>query len=229
MIFFILDVLARRPEMLPVVVLAYFGGLIVAFTLHELAHAMVAWWLGDPTARNYGRITLNPLAHLDPLGLILILLAGFGWAKPVPFNPYRLRFGPRTGSALVAAAGPAMNLILAFLFAVPIRLGLIELSGGLPASYGDVAGIVEFICMTNVSLNVLLCIFNLLPLAPLDGFRIAVAVTPKDLSDTLLRLEPYGMFILFGLFALGYVFRIDVFGSTIGPVISGTTRALVGV
>jgi Zn-dependent protease len=229
MIFFILEALARRPEMVPVVLLAYLGGLVLAFTLHELAHAAVASWLGDPTPRGYGRLTLNPLAHLDPLGLILILLAGFGWAKPVPFNPARLRGGPQLGSGLVAVAGPAMNLVLAVLFALPVRAGVIGFSGVLPPSYADLEGIVQFLCTVNISLNVLLAVFNLLPIAPLDGFRLAVALAPRELAVTLLRFEPYGVVVLFGLFALGYVFRIDVFGSTIGPVISGTTRVLVGI
>lgn len=228
MIFFIFEVIGRRPEMLPVVVLAYAGGLIVAFTLHELSHAVVAYWLGDPTAARLGRITLNPLAHLDPFGLILILLAGFGWAKPVPFDPNRLRFGPRTGCAIVALAGPAMNLLLAALFAVPVRIGLIGPFGGLPASYADISGIIGFICLTNVYFNVLLMVFNLLPIAPLDGYRIALALAPKDLAYQLMRFEQYGLAILFGVFALGYVLQINVLGNTLGPVIDSTTRILVG-
>src|SRR5262245_46332593 len=111
-IFSLFEEVSQHPERLPILLVAYVGGILLAFTLHELAHAVVASMLGDPTAARLGRITLNPMAHLDPVGTLLILFAGFGWAKPVPFNPNNLRFGPRFGTGLVAAAGPAMNLFL---------------------------------------------------------------------------------------------------------------------
>ncbi|MGH2524096.1 MAG: site-2 protease family protein, partial [Anaerolineales bacterium] len=100
--------------------------LIIAFTFHELAHAVTADQLGDDTPRLMGRLTLNPLAHLDPLGSLLLVVAGFGWAKPVPVNPYRLRPGPQMGMAIVAAAGPFANLLMAILAAIPFRFGLFD-------------------------------------------------------------------------------------------------------
>ena len=109
----------------PATLIARVVTLLIAFTIHELAHAVVADRLGDPTSRNMGRFSLNPLVHLDPMGSIMLILTGFGWAKPVMVNPYNLRGNPRTSMAIVAAAGPISNLIMALLAAIPYQLGLL--------------------------------------------------------------------------------------------------------
>ena len=138
--------------------------LIIAITIHEFAHAWMATRLGDPTARAAGRLTLNPLSHLDPMGTILIFLVGFGWGKPVPYNPSFVRRG-RFGEALVAVAGPLANILTAFIFALPGRIYLIN-NQALPES-----NIYVFLAII-VTLNIFLAAFNLIPIPPLDGSKI---------------------------------------------------------
>jgi Zn-dependent protease len=174
--------------------------LMVAFTIHELAHAWSADEMGDNTPRRMGRLTLNPLAHLDPLGSIMLLFIGFGWAKPVPVNPYALRYGPQMGMAIVAAAGPFSNLIMALLAAVPFRLGVLspfgaQSTGLLPTPSGF---LIEF-----MFINLLLMLFNLIPIAPLDGSKILRGFAPREWDGVLLNLERWGPFMLMGLVFLG--------------------------
>jgi Zn-dependent protease len=169
----------------------------IAFPVHELAHAVAARCLGDDTAERLGRITLNPLAHLDPWGTLLFALTGFGWARPVPVNPYRLRGDPRWSFALVALAGPASNLLLAVLFAALFRSfsAIAE-----PGFIGNVAQIVLFIA---VQLNIFLALFNLIPVPPLDGSRLLAALLPEQGQIWMDQLERYGFLILFALAATG--------------------------
>lgn len=137
-----------------------FGGIILAIGIHEAAHAFMADYLGDPTPRSLGRTTLNPLAHLDPVGTLVILFTGFfGWGKPSPFDPYNLR-DPKRDTALIALAGPASNFVLAVLFALVLRLT------NLPPS-------INIVVYTLIILNINLALFNLLPVPPLDGSKIA--------------------------------------------------------
>lgn len=173
--------------------------LLIAFTLHELAHAVTAERLGDRTPRMMGRITLNPLAHLDPIGTLLLLTAGFGWAKPVQVNPYNLRPGPRLGMAVVAAAGPLMNLLLAVVFGALLRLPLLEptfsRSTLIPTPF-------EFL-VDFVVINLFLMLFNLLPIGPLDGLKVIRGFAPREWDSFLLPLEQWGMFILLLLVFVG--------------------------
>src|SRR3990172_7242158 len=135
--------------------------LIIAFTIHELAHAWTAVELGDDTPRRMGRLTLNPLAHLDFLGSLLLVFAGFGWAKPVMTNPYNFRNGPRLGMALVAAAGPFSNLVMALVAAIPFRLGLLNTDN-------QILGWLTLFLLEFIFLNLILMLFNLLPIVPLE-------------------------------------------------------------
>lgn len=188
--------------------------LIPAFAVHEFAHAWVAYQLGDPTAKNQGRLTLNPLKHLDPLGTLMVLVAGFGWAKPVPVNPYYLR-GGRGSMALVAAAGPAANLLMATLVALLWRL--IGLAGG---------RLLGELLLIFIYLNIALLFFNLIPLSPLDGFKVAVGWLPPALANPLARTAQSGPLILLGLVVLGNVMPgLD----PLGKLIFWPTRWLVGV
>lgn len=188
----------------------WFGALLMAITVHEYAHAWMADRLGDPTARLAGRLTLNPLAHLDPLGTLMLLLFRFGWGKPVPFDPYNLR-NPRRDAALISFAGPAANLIFAVILAVIIRLSHLFL--------GSPAYVVELILTPILGLSVMLAIFNLLPVHPLDGGKILIGILPWDLADKWEGiLEQYGMIIL--IFLLFPIFGFSLINVIISPIIS---------
>jgi Zn-dependent protease len=173
---------------IPYVVLA----LAIAFSVHEFAHAYVAYKFGDPTAKQQGRLTLSPLAHLDVLGTLLIFLAGFGWARPVPVNRGYFRH-PRIAGILVSAAGPLSNLLLAAIgFALwysMIRFGLFDL---IPPWFSD--GLYQFFEI-YIGLNILLFVFNLLPFPPLDGYRIIEDLAPNDLRVKMTQFENYGALI----------------------------------
>ncbi|MEX0895588.1 MAG: site-2 protease family protein [Patescibacteria group bacterium] len=162
--------------------------LVIAIAVHEFAHAWMADRLGDPTPRHQGRVTLNPLAHLDPLGTMAILLVGFGWGRPVMFDPYNLK-NPIKDAALIAFAGPASNLLLALALAIGAPL----LGGVLPLAGSD---LVQF-SQLAIFFNIMLAIFNLIPIHPLDGGKIAVALLPKNLAleyDDF--MQRYGIFVL---------------------------------
>ncbi|MGN9866961.1 site-2 protease family protein [Bacillus swezeyi] len=187
-------------EMIPYVVLT----LAAAFTVHEVAHAYVAYKFGDETAKRQGRLTLNPLKHLDPFGTILIFLMGFGWAKPVPVNRFYFK-KPRLAGVLVSIAGPISNLILALLGFILILLSA-KLSSVLPS--GFYLGLVQFLTIW-INLNLLLFLFNLMPFPPLDGFRVIQDVVAPDLRAKLTKYEAYGslVFLIIVITPLGqYVF-----------------------
>jgi len=164
--------------------------LLYSIIFHELAHGWVAWRLGDPTAKNAGRLTLNPLSHLEPIGTLMLLFVGFGWAKPVPINMGYIR--TRSGLIMVAAAGIVANMILAFISVFLIRLLAPESSSSL--------GMLLYY-MTQI--NIMLAAFNLIPIPPLDGSKILMGVLSQRAQYALSRLEPYGFFIIIGLLYMG--------------------------
>ena len=193
---------------------------LIAITFHEAAHGYVARFLGDDTASRLGRVSLNPLRHIDPVGTILLpgllLLARspflFGYAKPVPINFRALR-NPRIGMALVAAAGPAMNIGLAIIVALSFHL-----VAYLPVTVAQWAALN---LKNALIINVVLAVFNLFPLPPLDGGRIAVGLLPDVLARQIARLEPYGMMILIGLLIL-----LPLLGSLLGLDLSFVSRLI---
>ena len=162
--------------------------LVIAFTVHEFAHAFVAYKFGDPTAKKQGRLTLNPVSHLDPFGTLLIFIAGFGWARPVPVNRFFFK-KPRLAGILVSAAGPASNLIMVCI-AFIIWYGLMR--AGAASSLPSF--VKEFLDLF-IQLNVVLFIFNLLPFPPLDGYRIVEDLVPRDWRAKMTQLESYGSLI----------------------------------
>ena len=194
---------------------------LLGITAHEVAHGFIARKLGDNTAFMLGRLTLNPLKHVDPMGTILIpgmlllLQAGFifGYAKPVPINWKNLRH-PKRDMALVAVAGPVANLLMAFGWALLLRLGVSLGGAGIALVYMGVAGI---------SINAILMILNLLPLPPLDGGRVLTSLLPGPMAYKFSRIEPYGFFILIGLLVTG------VLGAILWPLISVFMSMMVPV
>jgi Zn-dependent protease len=206
--------------------------LVLGIALHEFSHALSAFALGDQTARNQGRLTLNPLAHLDPFGTFLLVFAGFGWGKPTPVNPYNMRIEPRAGMAITAAAGPISNLIIATAMAIPIRAGWTPWHNPFLLTRAVGWGTSDYLGLffsAGVLLNCVLAVFNFLPLAPLDGFRIWVGILPLELAQPLARLEQYGMLILMALFFLAPLIGINFFDSVVRPPVEGISRALTGV
>lgn len=215
--------------------------LLLAMVFHEYAHGWVAHRYGDPTAKLAGRLTLNPMAHIDPFGTIivplmcLILPGGFfiGWARPVPVNPTRLH-NPRRDMALVAAAGPAMNLLLAIASAVILSL-LFFIDPGLREYWppqpgvtpsGDLLEMVLLplaaMALYSVFINILLMVFNLIPIPPLDGGRVLMSLLPPNSALVLSRLEPYGMLILVGLIMLDpHIHVIRTIIGTFVPLVVG--------
>ena len=211
-------------------VLALFA-LLTAVTIHEFSHSLIASSLGDNTSRRLGRLTLNPLKHLDPSGTLMLLVVGFGWGKPVPVNHHHLR-GP-LGMTLVAAAGPLSNLALAFLVAIPIKLGLLGwsgptlgratyvLTGGFREALSDIAGMV-------ILFNLLLAVFNLIPLAPLDGSKVVGGLIPQRMAAGYARFERYSPLILLGIILGDYLLGWGLLWRTIGPIVGFLTSAATG-
>lgn len=185
---------------------------IIALTIHEFSHAYVADKLGDPTPRSYGRLTLNPLAHLDLLGTLAIIFIGFGWAKPVPFDPYNLR-NPKQDSMLIALAGPASNLILAIILSLVIKI--------IPPTI--ISDILLYIMMGNIGI----AIFNIIPVFPLDGEKILTGLLPDSLATEFQNImRQYGTIILV-LMLLPIAGGTSPIIALISPVISFVTHLLL--
>jgi len=197
---------------------------VLAVVLHEVAHGWVADRLGDNTARFMGRLTLNPLKHIDPFGTILIplmlLVAGspflFGYAKPVPVD-FRKLGNPKRDMIWVALAGPVTNLLLALVSTL-----LLAVAVQMPQGMVWMAEPLALMCQASIIINLVLFIFNLLPLPPLDGGRVAVGLLPGPMAYQLSRIEPYGFLIIVALLIFG------VFQAVIGPLVMGGSFALIG-
>ena len=177
--------------------------ILFALTVHEFCHAWVADMLGDDTAKRQGRLTLNPIAHLDVLGTILMFVAGFGWAKPVPVNPLNFE-NPRKGMLLVAIAGPISNLVMAIVAGMILKFGIIDVKGTvINQSVTGIMPTILVVVILTLQFGVALAIFNMLPLPPLDGSRVVYGLLPERQAYAYSRFEPYGIIILFGLFFFG--------------------------
>ncbi len=206
---------------------------VIAIAVHEASHALSATLLGDPSPRAAGRLSLNPLRHLDPLGTITLVLAGFGWGKPVMVNPSNFRMNPMTGMALTAVAGPLSNIITAILFGLFYRFYLVPsvmaqfATGG--TGPGDVMLTFVQLISAIIYINVALAVFNLIPLPPLDGFSVLMGILPRQQAMRIAPLAQYGpgaLLLLF--FFVPFVLKIDVVGRIIGPPISFLFKAIVG-
>lgn len=219
MLFNLLDQLQINPFIALINLAAFTVALVVGITVHEFSHAWAAARLGDRTAQRQGRLTLNPMAHLDPVGTLLIFIAGFGWGKPTPVTPSNIRIGEKAGMAVVALAGPISNIIVATLAAMPFRLGTLSL----PSS-----GIDAQMLQALVLWNVVLAVFNLLPIAPLDGFKVALGVLPRALAVPFARTERFGMIILLMVVLADAVLNVGILSRILFPAIRFTVGALLG-
>ena len=198
--------------------------IVVAVTIHEFSHAIVADQLGDFTARKLGRLTLKPSAHLDPMGSIIFLVAGFGWGKPVPVVQNNIKkLNPQIGLALISLVGPGSNFIFSLLLAILIRFELI------PNSVLNIDLVASFIFIL-INVNILLCVFNLLPLPPLDGFKVILGILPSRFSNSLSQMERYGAIPLFGILILDMTFNsINIFGTLIGTPVGFTLELMLNI
>lgn len=208
-----------HPEIVPLWIIA----ILVSLTVHEWAHAFAAWKLGDETARRDGRLTLNPLAHIDPLGAVLFVLVGFGWAKPVPVDGRNFRH-PVRDSAIVAAAGPASNLVLALAALFVGQFVIVDLSGD-----SGIAGHVTRMCAlllgSLANVNLALMAFNLLPVPPLDGSNILRLFLPWRMRDRYDELFGYGPWIIIGVLFAESFLGIPIISAWVGFVIQGVKHA----
>ena len=194
--------------------------ILIGLTFHEYAHAYVAYRLGDPTAKQLGRLTLNPAKHLDLFGTIMLFIAHFGWAKPVPVNPGYFK-NPKRDMLLVSLAGPGANLVIAAVFALILRLTGI-------GSDGQNQVLFLFLYL-GILINISLTVFNLLPIPPLDGSRMIHAVWPDDKEKEYKIFERVSGFVLIGLVLLSWIGHIPVFSYILRPLVGFFLKLLVGV
>ena len=206
--------------------------LVTAVTIHEFSHALVASALGDNTARRLGRLSLNPMRHLDPGGALMMFIVGFGWGKPVPVDPSQLSRG-HTDTALVATAGPFSNLMFAFMLAIPFKMGVLVptslsldrvahvMTGGLREGVADVLALLIFF-------NLLLGVFNLLPLAPLDGSRVLAGFVPREHTAAYGKLQRYGPALLVAIIMIDFALGFGFLWGIIGPVVRMLTTVATG-
>jgi Zn-dependent protease len=217
-IFTVLNEFQDNPAALLAFLAAWAVAMVTGLAFHEFCHAWSAYQLGDDYAARQGRLSLNPLRHLDPMGSILLLVVGIGWAKPTPVIPSRLRYGPVRGGAIVSAAGPLSNFVIAAIAALPLKAGWIDSVG----SFGDIGSasametlglFLQFI----IFLNVILGVFNLIPIPPLDGFDVIQPILPREVRAMLAPMRQWGFGILMILFILPFATggAINPLGDTI--------------
>ena len=185
----------------PLVALAFIAGLVFGISIHEFSHALVAYRLGDPTAKLAGRLNLNPASHLDPIGTIALLVVGIGWGKPTPFDPFNLR-NIKRDSALISVAGAFSNFLFALVLSLPYLVTYY--SGTLNQS---IVGIYQIVAIA-IWINLILGVFNLIPVSPLDGFKVLAGLLPRDWYYDFIQTERYGIFILVLLLFTGVVGKI---------------------
>lgn len=201
--------------------------LIMSLTVHEFAHAWSAFKFGDNTAAHEGRLSFNPLRHLDPVGSLMLLLVGFGWAKPVPINPYTLRRSSPAAVMWVSLAGPFSNFMLAVLAAIPFRMGWVSIYQAWSVQSGAMPTLPYFL-FNFIVINLSLMLFNLLPIAPLDGEKMALYLLPPSWARGLEQVSRFGPYILLVFILLGNYAGIDILGSVMMPALTNLLSLLLG-
>jgi Zn-dependent protease len=191
--------------------------ILFGLTIHEFSHGLVAWRLGDPTAKMLGRLTLNPLKHLDPIGTIALFLFRFGWAKPVPIDPRNFRH-PTRDMAISSLAGPGANLLTAAVAGLILRALFLF----------HIGGFITTLTMYFVLFNLILCFFNLIPIPPLDGSRLLLHLLPPNLAAGYARLERYGFIILIGVILLGQLTSFNILWLYMDPLLRIFSLLFVG-
>ena len=229
MIFRNLGLLSDDPAGFLLSVALTVGALVVGITIHEFSHALVATGLGDQTAKRLGRVSLNPLVHLDPLGGLMLMVAGFGWGKPVPVNALAFR-NAFQGMAAVALAGPFSNIVAAVLLSLPFKLELVRWTSPfrIPTLSFGVEALVGQLLATAIFFNLVLAIFNLIPLAPLDGSKVVLGLLPRNMAASFQRLEPWGPGILLTVIMLDVFMGVGILGTILGPGVNGLGNLVVG-
>lgn len=198
-------------DLAPSMFISHIVVLLIAFPIHEFAHAWTANFFGDDTPRLAGRLTLNPLVHLDVLGSILLVVAGFGWAKPVPINPYVLSLRSSSAYMLVSLAGPASNFFMAVLAAIPFKMGFVTAADAqlsMITASDHLLPTVAQVLLVFIYINLLLMLFNLIPLSPLDGEKIARYFLPTSWRRFMDQIRPFSPIILLALVFLGLISNI---------------------
>jgi Zn-dependent protease len=222
-IFTVFNEFEDNPAALLAFMAAWVVAIVTGLAFHEFCHAWSAYQLGDDFAARQGRLTLNPLKHLDPIGSVLLLVVGIGWAKPTPVIPSRLRYGPVRGGAIVSAAGPLSNFVIAAIAALPLKAGWIDSVGSFSA-IGEASALetVGLFLQFVIFLNVLLGIFNLIPIPPLDGFDVIQPALPREVRQMLAPMRQWGMALLMILFILPLATGGRI--NPLGEIISGASR-----
>jgi Zn-dependent protease len=218
----LLNFLPSPPELISYLII-----LLTAFPVHEFAHAWVADRFGDTTPRANGRLTLNPLAHLDPIGSLLMIVVGFGWAKPVPINPYVLQKSSRAAPMLVSLAGPLSNLLMAIFGSAFFRVGLISFNQRGYIAGGILPNAALFMSLF-VGINLFLMLFNLIPLFPLDGEKVLDYFLPPAGVRFMESIRPYAPMILLVIVIVLPMVGIDLLGRVIQPAFNFLTHLLIG-
>ncbi len=230
MIFRNLDLFSRDPAGFVVLILITMAALLIAITVHEFSHALAADRLGDPTARRLGRLSLNPIVHLDLTGTLMLLLVGFGWGKPVPVNPWAFGRSALRSMSLVAFAGPLSNIVTAAIVGLAFRLNVLEWPF---STVGKVSGsplesfVAQFLVIV-IFYNLILAVFNLIPLAPLDGSKVVLGILPRDMAAAFHRMERWGPAILLGIIFIDWFTGAGILVRIIGPVVNGLSSMIVG-
>lgn len=200
----------------PPVGISLLAGLIIGITIHEFSHGFIAYRLGDPTAKLEGRLTLNPQSHIDPLGALAILFFGFGWGKPTPFDPFNLK-NIKRDSALISVAGAVSNFLLAAILSLPYLIAYYT------NSTNETIYTIYLYLSPFIGINVMLAVFNLIPVAPLDGFKVLAGLLPRDWYEEFIQTEKFGIFILLIMLFTGIIERIllPITSTVLGFLIPG--------